>query len=57
MKIALAVGALFVFALGTVGAFLATIWTGDDRWAQTGVVGVVLTVAAGGVAGAMADAR
>lgn len=55
MKIVLSVGAFF--ALATVGAFLALIWTGDERWAQTGVIGILLTIVAGGIVGAIGETR
>lgn len=55
MKIALAVGALF--ALGAIAACLAVIWTSDGRWGLTAGVFLFMTVIAGGIAGAMADAR
>lgn len=44
--------ATLLLIAGTLAAFMAAIWLGDDRWAATGFLGLVMAIVVGGIAGA-----
>ncbi len=43
-----------VFIISTFVAFLSSIWTGDGRWASTGMATMCMSIVCGGIAAASA---